>query len=66
MAKYMFSKSRHIMCEIQEDGKYWVTNGAWAGTRNGDEFTCDYTGSVSTITDWEERTSGKWLDGDFS
>lgn len=36
---------------------YRVINGDWAGTRDGDTFTCDYNGLSWTITDWVEIES---------
>lgn len=51
---YMFSEEHGLMCRGSGDGSYWVYNGSWEGTRKGDEFTVEMTGSVSNITDWRK------------
>jgi len=53
---YMFSEKYEICCSIESDGRYYVHNGNWYGTRDGDLFTIEKTGMVLTITDWEEKT----------
>jgi len=57
---YMFSKKEHLACIIEEDGKYYVCNGDWRGTRNGDDFTIHTpnigTDITRTIVDWAERS----------
>ena len=62
MAKYMFTNGCNtgLLCRVESENKYWVINGAWSGTRNGDEFTVDITGTVFTITDWVEVDPTTW------
>ena len=53
---YLFSEAARLACLIEESGQYYVCNGDWLGTRNGNEFTVCYNGTVLCIDDWEERS----------
>jgi hypothetical protein len=49
--KYKFSEERGLLCSTKGNS-YYVINGAWEGTRNGDEFKIKYGGETLIITDW--------------
>ena len=50
--RYWYSENAGLWCEYTDSNDYYVINGEWDGTRNGDEFTVNYTGKVIVITDW--------------
>jgi len=62
-----FSADLGVVCEVCTDRESWhdvgqeyyyVLNGCWYGTRNGDEFIMHVPGGdkVRTVTDWIETT----------
>ena len=53
---YMFSENAGLACLVKEDDVYYVCNGDWNGTRNGNEFTIHSNQSVLHIDDWELRS----------
>lgn len=63
MSRYMFSKAAGLLCAVEEDGSYWVLNGAWKGIREGDNFKVMYGDSVRKeciIKDWKEVDPDTW------